>query len=490
MDYPHSVPNVNLLAGKFTDGNPGTGVPASLDPSAWANAVTDSILDVQAAAGLAPVEGDATQLLTAIKTIVQQETENYAVDSGVANAYVGVYSPVIAAYTNGLTLRFKAAHANTGPSTFNGGAGVVNLVDDDGNALIGGALPAGSIVTAVYDAVANAFFAVSIASPALGAWGQCYLSVSGGNLVLKPYNGNRLTINGVVQTIPAAGVTLAPAGLAAPRTDVTTYSVAAGVLTVTFASAHGFNAGDTIWFDLQSPVLGGNVGLSSVTPTTISFPTALPNTGATAITGRAGKTLWVYAFMNAGVMTLEAVNTTHATDATTGVEIKNGDSTRTLVGLCVTSAGPTFVDAAAARNVASWFNPKPKTAIANFTAQRATASTVFIEINQEIRNTWVTFGDRQQRVVASGEVSNSSTGLVNTGLGLDGALQEEGNAGTITVTATGQSMGFSGAHAAGEGFHYCTLLGAAGAGTANWGGGSTPVAGGTAIVTLETTIWG
>jgi hypothetical protein len=85
------------------------------------------------------------------------------------------------------------------------------------------------------------------------ALGQCKLSKSGANLILLPYKGNKLTINGTSQSIPAAGITLAP-----PATTLTLY--------------------------------------------------------------------YIYAYMNAGVMTLEASTTAHVTDATTGVEIKSGDS--------------------------------------------------------------------------------------------------------------------------------------------------------------------
>ena len=38
--------------------------------------------------------------------------------------------------------------------------------------------------------------------------GQCRLTKSGANLLLSPYGGNKLVINGVTQTIPDAGVTL------------------------------------------------------------------------------------------------------------------------------------------------------------------------------------------------------------------------------------------------------------------------------------------
>jgi hypothetical protein len=43
--------------------------------------------------------------------------------------------------------------------------------------------------------------------------GQCRLTKSGANLVLVPYQGNRLTINGALRTIPAVGVSLAPTAL-------------------------------------------------------------------------------------------------------------------------------------------------------------------------------------------------------------------------------------------------------------------------------------
>jgi hypothetical protein len=49
-------------------------------------------------------------------------------------------------------------------------------------------------------------------------FGQCYLSLSGGNLLLSPWNGNLLAINGILYTIPSGGVTLAPTSLSANTT--------------------------------------------------------------------------------------------------------------------------------------------------------------------------------------------------------------------------------------------------------------------------------
>ena len=67
MDYPKRIPNVGLVGGKFVDENVSTGLPGSLIPSAWGNAVTDELLAVIKAAGLVPSEDNNAQLLQAIQ---------------------------------------------------------------------------------------------------------------------------------------------------------------------------------------------------------------------------------------------------------------------------------------------------------------------------------------------------------------------------------------------------------------------------------------
>lgn len=71
MDYPKTVAGAGLQNGKFTAGNPSTGVPGSLIPASWGNAVTDEILGAITTGGLAPNEADATQLKTAIQNIAE-----------------------------------------------------------------------------------------------------------------------------------------------------------------------------------------------------------------------------------------------------------------------------------------------------------------------------------------------------------------------------------------------------------------------------------
>lgn len=71
MDFPKSVPNIGLVNGRFVDENVGTGMPGSLIPSAWGNAVTEEFLNVFVAAGIAPSEVKTNQLAEAISKIVK-----------------------------------------------------------------------------------------------------------------------------------------------------------------------------------------------------------------------------------------------------------------------------------------------------------------------------------------------------------------------------------------------------------------------------------
>jgi hypothetical protein len=214
---------------------------------------------------------------------------------GTKNALTFTSSPSFASLVAGQEFRgLVGASANDGAVTIavNGIAAAALLKPGaaGATALVGGELQPGQAITFAYDGTQFLLTSpVSLAdtSTFARAHGQCRLTLSSGNLKLAPWNGNKLVIDGQMQTVPSAGVTLAPTG------------------------------------------------------TTV------------------GTLYYIYAYMNSGTMTLEASTTGHSTDSTTGVEIKTGDATRTLVGMAQPTTGPAWVQSSGSGGtwyVRSWFN--------------------------------------------------------------------------------------------------------------------------------------
>ncbi|MDH0730989.1 hypothetical protein N5F23_00310 [Pseudomonas sichuanensis] len=165
MDYPESLPNAGLVGGKFVDEDPVAGTPGSLIPAAWGNAVTDEIIAVIEAAGLAPEEEDSAQLVKAIRLLQQGAVGSYAPDTGAANAYAAAYTPAVSALADGMVLRIKVANTNTGPATFapNGlpAKPVLNLHHA---ALVAGDIQAGRVAWLQYNAILASWVSVLTSS--------------------------------------------------------------------------------------------------------------------------------------------------------------------------------------------------------------------------------------------------------------------------------------------------------------------------------------
>lgn len=75
MDYPKSIPGVGLVDGHFVDENPATGQVGSLIPAAWGDAITQEILNVIKAAGMAPSESNVSQLAAAVQAIAASDVK-------------------------------------------------------------------------------------------------------------------------------------------------------------------------------------------------------------------------------------------------------------------------------------------------------------------------------------------------------------------------------------------------------------------------------
>lgn len=231
----------------------------------------------------------------------------------------------------------------------------------------------------------------------LDTHGRCRLAKTGSDLVLSPFNGNTLVIDGVIYEIPDAGVSLAPSGLGT------------------------------------------------------------------------GTTYYIYAYMNSGTMTLEQSTTAYAVQAGTGVRIKSGDATRTLVGMERATGATTWQGLCR-----SWFNDPGYTAVTAFTANRTNSSASYAEVNSEIQNPFLVWTSEIAMISAQGPYANSGTGTYFVALTLDGVTTSNAyNAGAFS--SGNQEIGFSlTRYASGlsEGYHYATLANKVSSGTITYRGGA------------------
>ena len=221
---------------------------------------------------------------------------------------------------------------------------------------------------------------------------------------------------------------------------------------------------------------GYNGNSITINGTTYAIPSSGPTLVPTPLTP--GTTYFIYAFISASVITLEASTTAHATSTSTGLEIKSGDATRTLVGMARVITGPAWVDTAAQRFVVSYFNRRDIRAQNVFAVDRTTASATVVEMSSTERAEFLTWADTD--VLASGTIYGSTTGAAGTAIdaavGIDGTTLIDGlhivvaepvisfNV-NLSLPAVGQRLT--------EGFHFATLLGFVAAGTLTFVGSAT-----------------
>lgn len=233
-------------------------------------------------------------------------------------------------------------------------------------------------------------------------FGQCYLQeTSNSTITLVPYQGNKLTINYVNETIPDAGVALA--STAASLSSTTAY--------------------------------------------------------------------YIYAYMSSGTMTLEPSTTAYAAQAGTGVSIKSGDGTRTLVGMWLTSNSTSWSTTDTCG--ASWFNPKRKTTYAS--ASVTSTQVAATELDTALRVNFVSFSGRPNEF--SMQILRQGTDTIGQDVisfvALDGAtnmLVSELQPRFDDVFANLRDPAYASLNRTDvtEGFHYTTAMGYVSGGTGTW----------------------
>ena len=146
----------------YQPGNPATGQSATEVSSDSLNALQEEIAAVIEGVGVILDPANNAQLLESIQRLIDAQSGNYALDTGVANAYVVALSPTISSYSDGVTVRVKVINTNTGAATLNAGGGVVPLVNAIGGVLVAGDVPVGGVFSATYIASSGKFYISSL----------------------------------------------------------------------------------------------------------------------------------------------------------------------------------------------------------------------------------------------------------------------------------------------------------------------------------------
>ena len=115
------------------------GQPGTVLTATHANAEQEELVGFIEATGQEPSGDHLNQLTIGVRS----QALNYAIAAGSANALVVELDPVITAHIEGLPLRIKPIHTNTGPATLNEGAGARPIRRYDGTPLAGGEILAG-----------------------------------------------------------------------------------------------------------------------------------------------------------------------------------------------------------------------------------------------------------------------------------------------------------------------------------------------------------
>ncbi len=189
--------------------------------------------------------------------------------------------------------------------------------------------------------------------------------------------------------------------------------------------------------------------------------------------GLAASTLYyIYAKITTGALALDTPSTTGYTVGTNGMPVKSGDATRTLVGMALTNGSSQFVSQDGSLFVRSYFGRTLQRSRTQFATDHTSTSGTFVEINSEIRNSFLSWAGENVQFMTSGSFRCAANQAASTAMDFDGGAVEQeavsvsnnSGASSAPCAISGVKTGLS------EGLHYATLFGARDVGTATWSG--------------------
>lgn len=205
----------------------------------------------------------------------------------------------------------------------------------------------------------------------------------------------------------------------------------------------------------------------TINDTVYAIPSAGVSLAATGLTP--GTTYNIYAYMSGATMTLEASTTAHATNSATGIEIKSGDATRTLVGMARPITGPAWSDVINQRFVISYFNRRPIQCQAGLAVAGTSISTSPAELATSLRNEFLAWADGSYSFTFDGYASNNTLNAsVLSYLALDGTLTEGFSAFVNNLVNQIAPVSVTSVINTTEGYHYTTAFVSVSAGTGTW----------------------
>jgi len=166
-----------------------------------------------------------------------------------------------------------------------------------------------------------------------------------------------------------------------------------------------------------------------------------------------------------------------------GANVLGINPTRLYVGTIYAGTN-TIDDSVAKRHLWNMHNRVPRIGTGSFSADRTTTSTTVVEINSEIRCTFVLgLAEDAVLVIAAGAVSTSLVANVQTGIGIDGTTISQQQSATPAGANYRHPVGLSIPVSPGIGLHYATLLGYVDGSTATWYSSDTNISAKTRLLT-------
>lgn len=264
------TPEAAGTEGYWTEGNPATGVPATLERASWFNMLQEELRAIVVAGGLTPSKTVYNQVLSAINTLAQNSSALVGATSGTSDAIIGTFSPVPAAAINGAPLLIRAASANaTTTPTFTPNSGVItakNIVKGAGSALAAGDIAgAGHWIELQYDLTLDKWV---LLNPATGVTSTTSVSVARRQTVLS----GPVDTSGYPSFLPATSASLV----------LTTQNVSTGSAALVATASGGSNASGDI--NVVGQVTSNSLSWTVPASNTSWLPVSIAASALTALT--------------------------------------------------------------------------------------------------------------------------------------------------------------------------------------------------------------